>query len=101
MPTKRKPLKKAPARKSVELKAKSFARNFEKEARVFKNEGKELGSKIGIRWEVSSTEEKLFTIIGIIVLILGLYVLRNMIGGMLLIVLGILCVTGFFLRRKK
>ncbi|MEI8008395.1 MAG: hypothetical protein WCI00_02955 [bacterium] len=50
---------------------------------------------------MSTTEEKMFTIIGIILLIFGLYVLRNMIGGMLLIVLGILFVTGFFLRRKK
>ena len=101
MATKRKPLRKAPARKSVEFKAKSFAKNFEKEARVIKTESRELGSKIGTRREVSSTEEKMFTIIGIILLIFGLYVLRNMIGGMLLIVLGILFVTGFFLRRKK
>ncbi len=101
MPTKRKPLRKAPAKKSVELKAKAFAKNFEKEARVFKSESKELGSKIGIRREVSNTEEKIFTIIGIILLIFGLYVLRNMIGGMLLIVIGILFVTGFFIRRKK
>jgi len=85
----------------VEFKAKSFAKNFEKEARVIKTESRELGSKIGTRREVSSTEEKMFTIIGIILLIFGLYVLRNMIGGMLLIVLGILFVTGFFLRRKK
>jgi hypothetical protein len=43
----------------------------------------------------------MFTIIGILLLILGLYVLRNMIGGMLLIVLGLLFVTGFFLKREK
>jgi hypothetical protein len=105
MPTK-KPIKKAPAKRSwvkssVELKAKAFAKNFESEARVIKSESKEIGSKIGTRREVSSTEEKLFTILGIILLIFGLYVLRNMIGGMLLIVLGLLLVTGFFLKRKK
>jgi len=100
MPAK-KTTKKSSARSSVELKAKSFAKNFEKEAKVIKNEGKEFGSKIGARWEVATTEEKMFTIIGILLLIFGLYVLRNMIGGMLLIVLGILFVTGFFLKRKK
>ncbi|MEI6773526.1 MAG: hypothetical protein WCL18_01520 [bacterium] len=86
---------------AVEFKAKSFAKNFEQEAKVIKAEGKEFGSKIGARREVSTTEEKMFTILGIILLVFGLYVLRNMIGGMLLIVLGILFVTGFFLRRKK
>ena len=105
MPTK-KPVKKAVAAtkktvSTVELKAKSFAKNFEQEAKVIKAESKEFGSKIWTRRELSTTEEKMFTIIGIILLIFGLYVLRNMIGGMLLIVLGILFVTGFFLRRKK
>jgi hypothetical protein len=105
MPTK-KPVKKVvDATKktvsAVELKAKSFAKDFEKEAKVIKTEGKEIGSKIGARREVSSSEEKMFTILGIILLILGLYVLRNMIGGMLLIVLGLLFVTGFFLKRQK
>ena len=106
MPTK-KTIKKAVAAtertvSSVESKVKSFAKNVEKEAKVrFGDETKEIGSKIWTRWEVSTTEEKIFTIIGILLLIFGLYVLRNMIGGMILIVLGILCVTGFFLRRKK
>ena len=103
MPAK-KPIKKAAVKKavsSVELKAKTFAKTFEKEAKVIKSESKEIGSKIGARREVSTSEEKMFTIIGIILLIFGLYVLRNMIGGMLLIVLGILLVTGFFLKRKK
>lgn len=45
MPTK-KPARRSPARKSVEIKAKTFAKNFEKEARVIKAEGKEFGSKI-------------------------------------------------------
>lgn len=97
----KKPIKKAPAKKWVEFKAKVFANNFEKEAKLIKAESKEIWSKIGTRREVSTSEEKIFTIIGIIFLIFGLYVLRNMIGGMLLIVLGILFVTGFFLRRKK
>jgi len=101
MPTK-KNVKKTPAKSSVETKVKSFAKNVEKEAKVrFGAETKEIGSKIWTRREVSTNEEKIFTSIGILLLIFGLYVLRNMIGGMILIVIGILFVTGFFLRRKK
>ncbi len=104
MPAK-KPVKKAVAPKklvnTVETKAKSFAKDLEKEAKVIKNESNEIGSKIGVRREVSSTEEKIFTIIGIILLIFGIYYMRQFLGGMLLIVLGLLFVTGFFLKRKK
>jgi hypothetical protein len=85
----------------VETKAKAFAKDVEKEAKVIKAEGQEFGSKIGARREVSTTEEKIFTIIGIILLIFGIYYMRQFLGGMILIVLGILFVTGFFLRRKK
>ncbi|MEI6673374.1 MAG: hypothetical protein WCL02_09030 [bacterium] len=105
MPTK-KPVKKAVAAtkrtvSTVEVKAKSFAKDLEKEAKVIKSEGKEIGSKIGIRREVSTTEEKIFTIIGIILLIFGIYSMRQFLGATLLIVLGILFVTGFFMKRKK
>jgi len=86
---------------SVEQKAKSFAKDVEKEAKVISNEGKEIGSKIGTRWEVSSTEEKTYTILGIILLIFGIFYMRQFLGGMLLIVLGILFVTGFFIKRNK
>lgn len=86
---------------AIETKAKAFAKNVEKEAKEkFGKETKEIGTKIGARREASTTEEKVFTIIGIILLIIGLYMLRNIIGGMILIVIGILFVTGFFLKRK-
>ncbi len=106
MPTK-KPVKKVVTAtkktvSNVETKAKNFAKNVEKEAKeLFGDETKEIGSKIWNRREASNNEEKIFTILGILLLIFGLYVLRNMIGGMLLIVLGMLFVTGFFLRKKK
>lgn len=87
---------------TVENKVKSFAKNVEKQAKVrFGEETKEISGKIGTRWEVSSSEEKMFTIIGILLLIVGIYYMRQFIGGMLLIVIGILFVTGFFLKRKK
>lgn len=83
MPTK-KPVKKAAAApkktvSTVEMKAKAFAKDVEKEAQVIKAESKEIGSKIGTRREVSTTEEKVYTIIGIILLILGIYQMKEFI----------------------
>ena len=105
MPTK-KPAKKAPAKKvTMEAKAKTFAKNVEKEAKVFTEEGKVIGSKIGTRRERSNTEEKIFMVLGIIALVRGLSILlkngRRLFISMLLIILGILLVTGFFNKKKK
>ncbi len=106
MPAK-KPAKKVVAKTTkatatnVEKKVKAFAKSVEKEAEVVRDESKEIGTKIGSRREVSSTEEKVYTILGILLLIRGLFVLKGMIWGMLLIVLGILFVTGFFIKGKK
>jgi len=108
MPTK-KPVKKvtrkAPAKKTpMEAKAKAFAKSFENEAKVLKDEGKIIGSKIGTRRETSTTEEKVFMVLGIIALIRGLSILfkngRRLFMSMLLIILGILLVTGFFSKKK-
>jgi hypothetical protein len=38
--------------------------------------------------------------LGIIALIWGLYVLKNMIWGLLLIIIGILFVTGYFVKKE-
>lgn len=89
----------------MEAKAKTFAKNVEKEAKVFTQESKVIGSKIGTRRETSTTEEKIFMILGIIALIRGLSILfkngRRLFISMLLIILGILLVTGFFSKKKK
>ncbi len=52
----------------------------------------------GIRkWrDKASLEEIVTTIIGLILLLLALWALRKFIWGILLLVLGILCVSGFF-----
>lgn len=104
--TTKKVVKKAPAKKtSVEAKAKSFAKNVEKEAKVLTAEGKVIGSKIGTRRERSTSEEKVFMVLGIMALIRGLSILfkngRRLFISMLLIILGILLVTGFFSKKKK
>ena len=78
-PAKSAAAKKAPAKVTVEQKAKSFAKNVEKEAKVIGAESKEIGSKIGNRRESATTEERAFTILGILLLIFGLYVLKEMI----------------------
>lgn len=62
---------------NVEKKVKAFAKNVEKEAEVVRDESKELGTKIGSRREVSSTEEKVYTILGILLLIRGVYELKQ------------------------
>ena len=106
MPTK-KIVKKAaskatkPTSTTVEKKVKDFAKSVEKEAVVVRNESKELGTKIGSRRDISTTEEKVYMFLGIILLVRGLYILKGMIWGMLLIVLGILFVTGFFTKGNK
>ncbi|PJA49282.1 MAG: hypothetical protein CO170_00065 [candidate division SR1 bacterium CG_4_9_14_3_um_filter_40_9] len=95
-------VKKTPIKKVAFNKAKvnNFKKVVKAEARVIGKEGKEFGHKVGTRRETSNTEEKVYTILGILLLIFGLYVLRQMIGGMILIVIGILFVTGFFMRKK-
>jgi len=101
MPSKKTPVKKGVNVWQVERNVKNFARKFEKEADVVRAESKEFGHKVWWRRHVSNTEEKVFTILGIILLILGLYVLRQFIWWLLLIVFGILFMTWYFVKRKK
>jgi uncharacterized membrane protein len=94
-------VKKTPVKKvATATKVNNFKKVVKEEANVIGKEGKELSNKVGTRREHSSTEEKVYTILGIILLVLGLYTLKTMIGGMILIVIGILFVTGFFMRKK-
>lgn len=99
-------IKRTPPKKiSVEAKAKGFAKNVEKEAKVLTEEGKMLWGKIGNRREISSIEEKVFMVLGVIALIRGLSILlkngRRLFISILLIILGILLVTGFFSKKRK
>lgn len=86
---------------AVETKVKSFAKSVEKEADYVKGESKELGNKIWSRRQVASTEEKIYTIIGIVLLIWGVYSLKQLVRGGILIVVGLLFVTGFFIKGRK
>lgn len=82
MAVKKTPVTSVLTRKKVAAPSKvnNFKKVVREEAKVLGKEGKDLGHKVGTRWETSTTEEKVYTILGILLLILGLYVLRQMIG---------------------
>ena len=106
MPAKKTTTKKAVAKKTIaktpitktvlktaEKKFDEVKKQFKEETKFVQEEGKTIISGIGKWWDKSSTEEKIYTILGIIALIWGLYVLKSMIWGLLLIIIGILFVT--------
>jgi|GEM_PF-799089 len=105
MPTKKavaKPAVKAVAKKTVaqvEKKLDEAKKQIHEEAKFVQEESKELATGISKWWNHSSTEEKAYTILGILALIWGLYVLRSMVGGLILIIVGILFVTGYFVKK--
>ena len=74
-------IKKTPVKSTIKTtaKVKDFKRAVKKEATYIGQEGKVLGTKVGTRWGKASTEEKVYTILGILLLIWGLYVLKTMI----------------------
>ncbi len=102
--TTKKPVTKKRVTKSVaktaEKKFDDVKNQFKEEAKFVQEEWKVIASGIWKWWDKSSTEEKIYTILGIIALIWGLYVLKNMIWGLLLIIIGILFVTGYFVKKE-
>ena len=67
-------------------------------------EWKRVAGKIGNRWDRSSTEEKVCMILWIILLVVwvfGFESVRSLIFPLILIIIGLLLVTGFFSTPKK
>jgi len=62
---------------------------------------KETMNEVGGWWKKSTTEEKVTTILGIILLIRGLWRLRAFIRGVVLLLLGGLLVSGYFNKWLK
>jgi len=62
---------------------------------------KETASNLGGWWKRSSTEEKIATICGIILLILGLRQLKELLWGGILLVLGFFLISGYFDRPLR
>lgn len=105
MPAAKKPAAKKATVKStvskVEKKVKNIETQFETEAKEIKKESKERGNKISARRHTSSTEEKIYMILWIILLIRGLVELSQFLRGLILIIFWILFVTGFFVSKKR
>ncbi len=108
MPTK-KPVKSSkptqPSKKNIlETKAKKLVKDLEKKAKMVEKETKVVSKKVESRRHKASTEEKIFTIMWIIAIIRGLSILfkngRRLFISMLLIIIGILLVTGFFTKKQ-
>ena len=84
--------------------AKELEKNLEKvseEVSKAAEDVKETMNEVGGRWKKSSVEEKVTTIVGIMLLLRGLRMLRKFIGGIILLLLGGLLVSGYFNRRLK
>jgi malate synthase len=92
--------KKSVVTKQVEKKLDEAKKQIHEEAKFVQEESKELATGVSKWWNHSSAEEKIYTILGILTLIWGLYVLRSMVGGLLLIIVGILFVTGYFVKKE-
>ncbi len=59
------------------------------------DEVKETAADVGGRREYAETEEKVTTILGIVLFARGLWFLRGLIGGILLLLIGGLLIGGF------
>ncbi len=104
MPAAKKPAAKKPTVKAtvskVEKKVKKIESQFEEEAKEIKKESKERWNKISARRHTSSTEEKVYMILWIILLVRGLVELSQFIRGLVLIIFWLLFVTWFFVSKK-
>ncbi len=59
-------------------------------------ETKKIASGVKKWWEKSSAEEITTTIVGIVLLLCALWALRKFVWGVLLLIAGVLCVSGYF-----
>jgi hypothetical protein len=84
--------------------AKNLEKNLDKvsqEVSEAVEEVKETMNEVGGRWNKSSIEEKITTILGILFLLRGLWRLKTFIRGILLLLLGGLLVSGYFNKWLK
>lgn len=108
MPAK-KPIKK-PVQKKVVKKNKvddkvNQVRNIvREEAKFVEKESKEIATWLGKRWKNSSTEEKVYSVVWIILLIIGLYILFNngrwIFVSALFIIIWVLFVNWYFTKKR-
>ncbi len=99
--TKKTPTKKVVAKKTdFEKKIDEVKKTTTQTAKKVEVESKKIVSKAWNWWNRATDEEKIYMVLWVIFLIIWLYVLRSIVGGLLLIILWILFVTGFFVNKK-
>ena len=64
-------------------------------------ESKKIFSEAWNWWHRATEEQRIYMVLWVILLIIWLYVLRSIVWGLLLIILWILFVTGFFVSKKN
>lgn len=95
-------VKKAATKKSdLEKKFDDVKHTTEKTAKKVEIESKKIASWVGSWWSKANDEEKIYMVLWIILLIIGLYVLRNIVGWLILIIVWILFVTWFFAKKAR
>lgn len=100
MPEK-KEVKKTAAKTDFEKKVDDAKKATVETAKEVWEKSKKVAGKIGSRWEKATTEDKICRILGLILLIIGLIVLWNIVAGLILILLWVALVTGFFTKKDK
>ncbi len=100
-----KPTKKpAPKKANFDKKFQTVKKTVQTEAKFVEKESKEIATWIGRRWKISSNEEKLYSIVWIILVIIWLYILFNnwrwLFVSALFIVLWVLFTTWYFHKKK-
>lgn len=90
------PKKSAPKKTDLEKKINTVKTTVTKEAKELEKGGKKALNRLEKRWYETPANEKASVIIGIVILIIGLYQLRQFVVGLIIIIIGILLVTGFF-----
>jgi hypothetical protein len=84
--------------KPLKQMAKELEKNLDKvsqEVSKVAEDAKETMNEVGGRWKKSSIEEKITTLGGILLLLRGLRILRRFIGGIILLLLGGLLLSGY------
>lgn len=82
----------------------TFDKNMKKVSAEFDkvaDDVKDTAEDIGNRWTRSTTEEKITMIVGIVFLVRALFVLKKFLGWIILLVLWLLSVSGFFDRPLR
>jgi len=82
----------------------NFDKNMKKvsaEAEKIADDMKDTAEDIGNRWTRSTTEEKITMLVGIVLLVRALIKLRPFFWGIVLLVLWLLSVSGFFDRPLR